>query len=244
MDTNNNKQWPVKPLAILIILIAIFSLSGITLARYVMEKREQGIVEADDFYFTSDLLKAPSANAKYYIDPKDTTFQITLMNFSDAFRITEKDINYTVEVENGTANPTSGMLTGKSAQSAAIMITPDNSGDVTVTVTSTSPYEKSLSAVFHRSLGNQYEVEDISGHRAAVLTMTCIDDGKAIKIILPSGVIPDESDHRVTKADGANTYSFASPGMGVYSLVLLKEDLSVELSGEGAFGDEINIRAK
>ena len=242
MDSNNKKQWPVKLLAILIILIAFIALFGITLARYVMEKSEQGVVASDDFYFYSDLLKDASEKAEYYIDPAKNTFQIKLMNYADALRITQKNINFTVSVENGSAEPASGTFNGSNKTESFVTITPvDNAEDIKVTVTSTAPYEKTISAVFHRIPGNQYKVEDAPGNRAAVLTMTCIDDPKSISITLPAGVIPDEADGRVAKGDGDNTYQFQSPGHGIFSLVLLKSNTSVNLSENGVFADSINL---
>ena len=72
------------------------------------------------------------------------------------------------------------------------------------------PYKKTLTGVFKRQLGNQYVVEDESGRNAAVLTMVCADGEKDITVTLPSGVIPDEADIRVTGyKDNKCTFQFA-----------------------------------
>ena len=83
-------------------------------------------------------------------------------------------------------------------------------------------------------------VEDEAGHIAAVLTMVCGDGEKDIRITLPSGVIPDEADIRI-KDYKDDQCTFRSPGYGIYSLVLLKSEDDIIVSGQGSFADAIDL---
>lgn len=116
-------------------------------------------------------------------------------------------------------------------------------GQITVTATSSSPFSKTLKATFIPVLGNTYSIEDSPDYLAAVLTMTCTDSPKDITLILPSNVMPDETDRRVKKIVGKdNAYTFASPGKGVYSLTLLKSDSSMDLTAhDKLFASEIDL---
>lgn len=256
----NRKRRVKAPWLLIAVLGMLLAFSGITAARYVNQAKKENLMSAENFYFTSDLLREESADgsktAVYYIDPLTGSFTVELYNYADDMRIMSKNINYTVTVENGTAaDPALGTLSvsGNSAvkANAKITITPtpnssagnagagntsgtSNTSDVTVTVTSTSPYKKTLKAVFKRELGNQFQLVDEAGNRAAVLTMTCPGSSQAIKIILPEGVIPDGTDSRVTYEN--STCTFTSPGEGIYTIILFKKDANKVLTGnEGDF---------
>ena len=233
-------QKPIKP-AILILLVSVLVMAGITVASYIMTKQESGVVEADKFYFTSNLLKDESEKAIYFVDPKNTSFTVKLYNYADAKRKTAGDIDYSVKVDNGTPDSSTGTITQVDKEKN-IVITPTNkNGNVTVTATSTSPYKTELQAKFKMECGNDYTVSDSSGKKAAVLTMICKDAGKPITISLPEGVLPDSNDNRVTKS--GSSYIYTSPGYGVYSITLLKTNANLNLSTatEQHFADQITI---
>lgn len=233
-------QKPIKP-AILILLVSVLVMAGITVASYIMTKQESGVVEADKFYFTSNLLKDKSENAIYFVDPKNTNFNVELYNYADAKRKTAGAIEYKVTVDNGTADPSTGTIM-QDVGKQNIKITPiNNNGNVTVTAVSTSPYKTELQAKFMMECGNDYTVSDSSGKKAAVLTMICKDASKPITISLPAGVMPDSNDNRVMKS--GTDYIFTSPGYGVYSITLLKTKTNLNLSTatEQHFADQITI---
>ena len=250
MKTEKKKQHIRFPLLILVLTGTVLAATGITAARYLMEKNREGIVEAVDFYFTSDLLKEEQEHALYFIDPESKSFQIKLHNFADSLRITPGPVDYKVTVlpDGGSSVPASGKLssTDGSQVTETLAITPDSKASaITITAESTSPYTKVLKATFKRDLGNQYIVSDEAENRAATLTMVCADSAKPITLNLPDGVIPDATDGRVTSFTD-NTAVFQSPGEGVYSLILLKSNASKVLktsngSSEGKFADTITI---
>lgn len=235
-------------IAVLLILTetAVLIFGGYTAARYVLQKTEKTVAEASEFYFTSDLLRETPEELSeelpnYYVDPQNKDFQIALYNSVDSLRVTSADIEYEVAVQNGKAEKVKGTIRGGKANTENISITPDEGEkSVTVTVKTTQPYSKILSATFTLALGNQYSIEDEAGNIAAVLTMNCTDDSKAVKLSLPDGIIPDNTDKRVSKtADG---YTFQSSGHEIYSLVLLKSDSGKNVSKTAeSFADSINI---
>lgn len=256
------RRW--LPALIVLLLVFLLGFAGVSAARYAMRERKKEIVEAGNFYFESDFLKDTSENnAKYFIDPMETEFPIKLYNYADSQRVTKSNIFYTLQVTGGTAALTSGASSGQTEIKGSIdgsagqgtqviYLTPSPSsgtGDRTVTVTaaSTEPYAKTLSASFQLKKGNSYTVEDASGNRAAVLTMVCADADKPIEITFPDSVFPDEADERIINyktVSGENTAActFQSPGYGVYSIVLLKTDTTLDLSGNGSFAGSIVVK--
>ncbi|WP_294150284.1 hypothetical protein [uncultured Clostridium sp.] len=235
------------PAAALLAAILLLSFAGITAARYVTQHQKAGIASAQDFYFTSDLLKEnPPAGTFYYMDPQAGSFQINVYNYADSQRTTSVDIDYTYSIVNGTdggaGTSGAGLLSGGAESTGLITVYPGQDGsDVTVAVTASSPYKKILTATFKMTLGNQFLVDDNSGGTAAVLIITCTDSAKDIPLLLPDYVIPDATDERIVSADGS--YIFKSPGCGVYSLVLLKLTASADLSRDSTpFADQINLK--
>lgn len=232
----------VRPLYMIIILVVMIFMS-IVVAFYIMEDKKSSVIDAKKFYFSSDLLKEETENAKYYIDPKADTISFDLYNYADSKRVSEVDIDYKIEVIGGIIG---GSDTGKlllADKKNTINITPKEN-IVVVTATSTKPYEKILAATFTKRLGNQYEIDDKVGNTAAVLTMICVDNAKEIRIKLPDNVLPDVNDSRVITYDNTNKQCiYQSPGNGVYSLVLLKKDKNKKLSASGDFADMITINA-
>lgn len=80
------------------------------------------------------------------------------------------------------------------------------------------------------------------GNAAAVLTITKGDDSTFLNIKLPEGVVPDATDSRVTK-QGDVGFQIKSDETGVFSIVLLKKNKSIDLHTEGSvpFADQIEI---
>lgn len=241
MYKKTGKKWFGLSLSTISAIIILLGFAGIGMARYVMEKNKAEIAAAENFYFTSNLLKEDAAeNTILYVDPSKASFTVNLYNYADEQRKTASDINYTVTVANGSSNPNSGTI-AKDSEKAEITITPtDKSKDVIVTATSTSPYKKELKATFKISLGNQYTIEDTVGNTAAVLMMTFTGSGGDVTLELPNTVIPDENNPNISKVDGNWKFNVAQDG--IYSLILLKQNQTLNLSGNGVFADSIQIK--
>lgn len=240
MNKKTGKRWFGLSLSTISAIIILLGFAGIGMARYVMEKNKAEIAAAENFYFTSNLLKEDAAeNTILYVDPSKASFTVNLYNYADEQRKTASDIKYTVTVVNGSSNPDSGTI-ANNTEKAEITITPiDKSKDVIVTATSTSPYKKELKATFKISLGNQYTIEDTVGNTAAVLMMTFTGSGGDVTLELPNTVIPDENNPNISKVDGNWKFNVAQDR--IYSLILLKQNQTLNLSGSGTFADSIQI---
>lgn len=245
-EKKGRKKKGILPFPLVLAAVILLSFAGITSARYVIRQESSTVADAEEFYFTSDLLKEKEDNAVYFIDPKATDFTINLYNYEDSQRKTNAVIKYTISVDGGTSEDSAGGELKTECNSVKITPLADGKGEKTVKVTATSvkPYAKTLTAEFKMILGNQFKIEDESGNRAAVLTMICADSGKDIVITLPVGVIPDATDGRVMYDNSTNKCTFSSGGSGIYSLILLKTDTAKVLSGEetGMFADSIVIK--
>ncbi len=235
-----------KTASAIIILGILAAFAGVTAARYVMQRTNQGIIAAQDFYFTSDFLKEESDKALYFIDSK-IPVTIHLYNSEDSLRTTPGEIRYQVEVAGGTYTDSSNGVVGSSAdpEVSDLVVVPDEAAQsITVTVTSTAPYKKVLTAEFKIEKGNAVGLEANVGSRVAVLTMTCADDAKAIEITLPDGVIPDQTNDNVISFDTSGRICrFHSPGYGMYSLILFKSapDQVLSLESGDAFAGSLEI---
>lgn len=227
--TRGRRKQKIGLFVLLIAAVCGISLAGVTAARYVLSLDSgSAVVQPDSFYFSSDLLAEDGP--QYTIDPQLESFEIKLFNGADDKRVNAADISYTVTVTNGSADPAGGTIKGGTQDSATLTITPDTSkAEVTVTVTSSSPYSKTLTGTFVRKTDALYTVEDGEGDRAAVLNITVTDAAQTVTVTLPAGVIPDATDDRVTKKT-ENSYQFTPAGAGAYSLVLLKTDPGTQLT--------------
>ena|GEM_PF-1108280 len=210
------------------------------------QRQSSQAAEPQNFFFASDLLQADSASALYYIDPMTNSFTIQLYNYEPAnsLRYTTADIEYSVEVTGGTTSSATRSLKGKQASLVTLEITPTSKEKtVEVKVSATKPYKKTLSAKFVLAKGNQYSITDNIGNKAAVLTIISTDSGGEIELTLPADLIADPTDSRLVKKN--TLLYFNSPGSGIYSLVLLKNDTNHDWTRpETEFANKIEINEK
>ena len=174
------------------------------------------------------------------------SFTIQLYNYEPAnsLRYTTADIEYSVEVTGGTTSSATRSLKGKQASLVTLEITPTSKEKtVEVKVSATKPYKKTLSAKFVLAKGNQYSITDNIGNKAAVLTIISTDSGGEIELTLPADLIADPTDSRLVKKN--TLLYFNSPGSGIYSLVLLKNDTNHDWTRpETEFANKIEINEK
>lgn len=159
-----------------------------SLAKYVTEHGKQSEVVSDNFYFTSDYL-SESAIPEYKICGDSVSFEIR--NYIDSYRVNASDIVYTVSANVGTltqgGEPTSGG-TINGGTKAAHTVTLTYSGEevekeITVTVTSRSPYVKELKAkfVFTKPV-LRYEITDSVGSYYAELYIHTANEEKTVTV--------------------------------------------------------------
>lgn len=154
-----------------------------SLAKYVTEHGKQSEVVSDNFYFTSDYL-SESAIPEHKIYGDSVSFEIR--NYIDSLRVNASDIVYTVDASGGTLSSNGGTLTGKTNDSDKITLTysgEEAEKEITVTVTSSSPYVKVLQAkfVFTKPV-LRYEITDSSGSYYAELYIHTANVEKTVTI--------------------------------------------------------------
>lgn len=238
LDKKNTK----KPLLLFLMLAIVLSLTGVVLARFIMKKSQTAMIEAENFYFTSDYLK--ESKAEYTIDAGNAPFKIEVFNYEDSQRITQSSIEFNVAVTNGSVVTTNQTLAGNTQSSQEIEIKPNNGAkEVTVTVTSKKPYQKVLSATFKKNIEKHSSIIDKAGNKAAVLTLEYTDSTKSIQIELPDGVIPDGTNPKI-EAYANNVVRFKHDETGIYSINLFKTDATKTLTTNATFTDTITITSE
>ena len=90
-----------------------------------------------------------------------------MRNYIDSFRVNATDINYTVSADSGALDILNGSLEGAASSSANITLSYDFAADelqkeITVSVTGTGKFTKTLSAkfIFIKYDGLKYEIKD------------------------------------------------------------------------------------
>lgn len=158
--------------------IAIFTLFAVLLAgglfaKYISEHQQSASMTSSDFYFTSNYLD--ESEQSYDINDWQDGFDIELYNYDkdDKTKVSQNDIQYKVSVsgdgdwvckEGSEGTLKTGTSDKKNKQT--IHINPGNTakkGNVfTVTVTTTSPYKRTISAKFTATSSDKpdYTIKD------------------------------------------------------------------------------------
>lgn len=169
---NFKNQRRIYLLPLIVVFIGICMAGGI-LAKYRMDLQKQSGITASDFHFTSDLLEENGAS--YTLTDWSDGFDIELYNYEkeNTALISDQDITYKVTLSDNTnwlcKDKNDGKLEKDSngkAKSQTIHISPQtgakDGSSVIVTVKSTSPFTKTLSATFKMEGSNtpSYTIED------------------------------------------------------------------------------------
>ena len=146
-------------LAVALLLCVILSV-----AKYIIKKGQQSELTSQNFYFSSNFLKSDQ-EPTYEIYGNTVTFAVR--NYIDSFRVNATDINYTVSADSGALDILNGSLAGAASSSANITLSYDFAADelqkeITVSVTGTGKFTKTLSAkfIFIKYDGLKYEIKD------------------------------------------------------------------------------------
>ena len=146
-------------LAVALLLCVILSV-----AKYIIKKGKQSELTSQKFYFSSNFLKSDEVPT-YEIYGNTVTFAVR--NYIDSFRVNATDINYTVSADSGALDILNGSLEGAASSSANITLSYDFAADelqkeITVSVTGTGKFTKTLSAkfIFIKYAGLKYEIKD------------------------------------------------------------------------------------
>lgn len=170
-DRKRKKCGKVKWIAIFTLFAVL--LAGGLFAKYISEHQKSADMTSSNFYFTSNYLE--KSGKSYDINDWQDGFDIELYNYDkdDETKVSQNDIKYKVNVsgdgdwtckEGSEGSLKVGTSDNKTKQT--IHINPSNTskkGNVfTVTVTTTAPYKKTISATFTATSSDKpdYTIED------------------------------------------------------------------------------------
>lgn len=157
-------------------LIGLIILLCVTLmfAKYKMNLGKQSEITSQNFYFSSNFLKADEVPPSYEIYGNTVTFEVR--NYIDSLRINDTNISYTVTADGVAVDTSSGTLGKGAKNSDSITLTytfPDGEEqkEITVSVTGTGDFTQTLKATFKfiKYDGLKYEIKDKAGRNYAEL---------------------------------------------------------------------------
>lgn len=205
------------------------------LAKYSTEQGKQSEINSPEFYFTSDYL-SESVLPEYKIYGGSVSFEIR--NFIDSFRVSKENITYTVSASGGTLSSVGGTLTAETADSDIITLTysgEEIEKEITVTVTSSSPYVKELKAkfVFTKPV-LRYEITDSAGSYYAELYIHTANEAKTVTVNWNQAeLLIDETNDYVIRGNltaGKNSASVDIPAHTTVKIAFFKNDITKDYS--------------
>ena len=188
-----------KIIIILLIIVLLLPV-GITFSRYVLENVKNYLMEANNFFFNSD--KLVDGGIRYEINnwggSSNIPIEFVLNNHKNNILTSDADIEYSIELEYDNTSiacslsSNSGVIQrAEKTDEFELIITPlrpYNDGEsvsVKVTATSSSPYEKKLSATFVVIVGRRgvdYEIRDSANSAYLMFNITnSLDTYKVIE---------------------------------------------------------------
>lgn len=207
----------------LLILVAS-SVWGVS-AKYIYQREQDLVVEADMFYFTSDLLT--ETGAEYTLSPYTETVTFTVSNAIDDLRFTTREIQYEYYLNGAKQGETKSFSRGMStsqSQSFDFQVTPGKT--YTVRVVANAGYTKTLSATFvvPQKPNKLYKHLDVSDSRYVLLTVWTEDVSGNVTVRFPAGLIPDATGGAWAAIDN---FSNGSYGAGETTSVPLGANSSI-----------------
>ena len=223
--------------AVISAISALILMLGIvpSLAKYVTEQGKQSKVVSDNFYFTSDYL-SESAIPEYKICGDSVSFEIR--NYIDSLRTNVEAIEYTVSAsDGGTLSSNGGTLIGGTENCAKIKLTysgEEAEKEITVTVTSSSPYVKELKAKFvFTKPALRYEITDSVGSYYAELYIHTANEEKTVTVNWDKAVLLiDETNDFVfgNLTAEKNSASVSIPAHTTVKIAFFKNDITEDYS--------------
>lgn len=158
-------------------------------AKYMQQREQEMLVQAEMFYFTSDLLT--EEGAVYTINPDTTSISFTLNNFIDSFRVSEDEIQYEVYVNNEQLGGTA--VLNESKHTAKITFDVEAGQTYGVRAVGNAGYTKTLSATFEvaEKPTGFFKHLDNSNSNYVLLTVWTEQISGEVTVSFPDGLIPD-----------------------------------------------------
>ena len=223
--------------AVISAISALILMLGIvpSLAKYVTEQGKQSTVVSDNFYFTSDYLSESTMIPEHKIYGDSVSFEIR--NYIDSSRVNASDIAYTVSASDGTLSSNGGTLIGGTENCAKITLTYSGEkaeNEITVTVTSSSPYVKELKAKFvFTKPALRYEITDSVGSYYAELYIHTANEEKTVTVNWDKAVLLiDETNDFVfgNLTAEKNSASVSIPAHTTVKIAFFKTDITKDYS--------------
>ena len=223
--------------AVISAISALILMLGIvpSLAKYVTEQGKQSTVVSDNFYFTSDYLSESTMIPEHKIYGDSVSFEIR--NYIDSSRVNASDIVYTVTATDGTLSFDGRPLIGGTENCAKITLTysgEEAEKEITVTVTSSSPYVKELKAkfIFAESV-MRYEITDSAGSYYAELYIYTGDTAQTVTVNWDKAkLLIDETNDFVfgNLTAEKNSASVSIPAHTTVKIAFFKTDITKDYS--------------
>ena len=215
-------------------VLAIILCFAPSFAKYITTQGRQSELDSDHFYSTSDYLRE-SAIPEYKIYGNNVESEIR--NYIDSSRVNASDIVYTVTATDGTLSSNGGTLIGGTEKCAKITLTysgEEAEKEITVTVTSSSPYVKELKAKFvFTKPALRYEITDSVGSYYAELYIHTANEEKTVTVNWDKAVllIDETNDFVFGKLTAEkNSASVSIPAHTTVKIAFFKNDITKDYS--------------
>lgn len=208
---NRKKHSHISRYTLVLAILAALLLVGGVFAGYIYSNGGNFLLSAKEFYFTSNLLKANSA--EYILNSNTTEVSFTLGNHADKLRFSQDDIRYSIEVEKKygigdevnvyadgaeVTEESELVLNGNGIDTAQIRLEGLEIGETyTVIATGRAGYKKILRADFTVSdeEENVYAHLDTSNDAFVLLTVWTENVKGTLNVeVTERGLIPDSTD--------------------------------------------------
>lgn len=236
---------------VLVTLVVLVAVSASLIAKYVFDNKNNAQMLSSDFHFTSNYLE--EKQARYEINNWQNGFDIELYNYEKDNKalISNTDIKYTVTVNTssssgswGCEDPNGGVLKKSSTKSSNTLnliksVNAKQGDKVTVTVKTTYPFVKTISAEFILSTVDSpsYTIDD-NNDGTVTLTIKSNDSESTVNVSWDKDYYdPDSTNKYMTSwSNNSGTGSLTLEKNTTYKLIFFKnKDFTLKsVSGEGA----------
>lgn len=191
MKKKKKKENIFLKIIVLVVLIILISYGGATLAKYVIEEFHGYYLNSKHFYFTSNRLKEnnPLYQVNNWSGVGSFNISFDLLSEKNSLVYADYDIPYTVsftcpnDVICSVDKPSGTIYRASSTHSDTVTLSVNPQRAylenehliIHISASSTSPYEKTITADFEYVVGKQgvtYEIEDVANQAYMILKVT------------------------------------------------------------------------
>lgn len=182
-----------------VVLTAVALVTGVTMAKYVLQSKQTEVVEPSDFCFVVEGGGTQEKPAMVY-----TRSATLVVKNNDGLNVSKRNIAYTVTAKragggsgasNTTVSEPSGVLAGGSMENKAINISGLEKGTYEITVSTSTPYTTQKTVYLQvepAAVDSLYELVDY-GSYCELTIYTGPGPSADISIQYPAGLAPDNT---------------------------------------------------